>query len=362
MKPSSKYSLKSASSAVVLALLAGLPITASAASQTWNVVGDGNWDTTSSNWTGAGSTWSNGNDAYFTGAGGTVTIDPADPVFSASSLDVGKIDFTGSTGVYTLDNTGGVAVNISGAGIINPSGQTHIISSTGPITFSNSASAGSANISVSNLGDVTFGGSSTAGAAAITNDGNLYFTGSSQTGASTATIANGGILSLAGHTGTVTVGSLTNTGTFGSGIINTSSSTLALTNLTLNPSSNSLNFDLTGGVGNSGEITVSGAFTGSTGSHNTGITFTSAVPVAAGTYTLIDWSGASTTSVDFGDFLANPALFPPNLTAGSYLRLNPLNLSQLQLVAVPEPATFAMPLAACVGLLMLRRRTMRLVA
>jgi hypothetical protein len=322
MKNTSKTSTKLLSAVGAAVLLTGLPLTAAADPYDWtNASLNGTWDTTSANWTNTGSTWVNGNDAYFNGAGA------AETVIVGENLSINKLQIGGFLGdAYSFDNTGASTIDFTGLGIVNGGG-SHQIDNLGSINFLNSSS-----------------------------------------GAAGVTINNGGFVSLVGHTGSpVTLGTLNNTlgGGFG-GNVNTASTTLALSNLTLDssgPLSNTLNFDLTGGLGASGKITVGGVgsiFNGSSGSGGVNVTFTSVLPgpVAPGDYVLIDWTGATldgtVNDVSLSDFYTNPAAFGLlGLTGASNLQVVG---STLVFHAVPEPATFAMPLAACLGLVMLRRR------
>ena len=77
--------------------------------------------------------------------------------------------------------------------------------------------------------------------------------------------------------------------------------------------------------------------------------------VVPGTYTLIDWTGFSAPNVDINDFVLAGAL-PTGLSPSTHLEIQG---TTLVLVAVPEPATFVMPLVAALGMLWLRRRSAR---
>jgi hypothetical protein len=312
MKNTSKTSTKLLSAVGAAVLLTGLPLTAAAATDAWDNVPGGTWDLSAPNWNGGG-TWTNGNDAYFAGATQTVNI-------GADNLSIGSLNFGGDA--YSFNNDNAATIDFTGTGIVNAGG-THQISNFGSINFLNSS-----------------------------------------TGAAGVTINNGAFVSLVGHTGSpVTLGTLNNSYSGFGGNINTAKTTLALTDFTLDSSaalSNTLNFDLTGGVGASGQITVGSTFNGSTWAGpgaGVNVTFTSALPgpVAPGDYVLIDWTGAGTVSdVSLSDFYTNPASFGLlGLTGASNLQVVG---STLVFHAVPEPATFAMPLAACLGLVMLRRR------
>jgi hypothetical protein len=375
MKSSLKLSFASAATVLAVGIMTVLP-TSAHADYVWSV-GDGIWDTATSNWTGDGTEWANGpgSTAFFNG-GGTPTITIGE------SLDIGALQFGSSAGSYTFDNNSGYALDFTGAGISSATANAQLVSSNGVITFKNSASAGDSTILISSSGEVTFQNTATAGTSAIVNVGQLNFGGGSTAGAAaidnqggsvnfvgaasggTATLLNGGFLDLTASTaGTVTLTSLTNSSGGYSGAVLLGTNTLQLSGgLTLSGTAIPLNKDLLdfGLVtpGTSGEIKLTGGTFYGASTNGVEITLSSPGPVTAGTYTLIDWTGLTASGVDLGDFYLDPAQLPAlGLLPSTHLEIQG---QTLVLVAVPEPATFAMPLVGALGLIWLRRRNTRL--
>ena len=372
MKSSLKLLSTSISSVIALGLLTGLSTEAQAVNYIWDG-GSGTWDNGVTGMWNGGATWTNGitSVAQFTSSTGTVTI--------GSNLTIGALQFSGATTSYTFDNSGGNTLDFSGAGISSTTVSVQLISSTGAINFNNSSSAGDSTITVSNLGslnflgsstaggaslsinvgDVTFSGSSTAATSIIDNQGNLYFNGTSSGG--TATVSNGGNLVLSGNTsGLVTMGSLTNSSGGSAGGVVLGDNRLSLSGgLTLaSLPNNGLYFELNTPL-TSGNIKLTGgSFNGPTGTGQVLINLDDNVntgSVVPGTYTLIDWTGFSAPNVDINDFVLAGAL-PTGLSPSTHLEIQG---TTLVLVAVPEPATFVMPLVAALGMLWLRRRSAR---
>lgn len=321
------------------------------------------------NWDGGTSAWVAGGLAQFPNAGAAV-------VTIGDNLDIGTLDFnTAGSGPYTFNSTGGYTLDFTGAGIITSTANVQVVNSNGFINFNNSASAGNSTIQVSSSGEVHFLGTSSAGTAVITNSGGLlsFEGGSSAAGASidnsgilefhdtstggTANISNGGFLDISGNAGTVTIGALNNSSGGLAGAVILGLNKLQLTgDLTLSTiPQNLLDFTLdTPSTSGTISLTAGSNFFGSDDGQ-VDINLSALGPVAAGTYTLIDWTGSTATGVDLLDFgLTGP--LPAGLSGATLV----INGSQLQLVAVPEPATLAMPLVAALGMLWLRRRTARM--
>ncbi len=370
MNSSSKLLTTSISSILAIGLLAGAPSTAQAL--IWNDAGPTNvWSfgiPANNNWLPGNVDWVQGGAADFTGAGETVTI--------GTNLTIGSLNFIGA-GPYTLDNNTGSTIDFTGTGITATGSPGQVITSVGAINFKNSSSAGNSQITVTNAGDLTFQdtssagtaslainsgtvsfqGASSAGSAFIDNQGILEFSGSASSTA--ATVTNGGFFDISLNTsGTVTLGSLTNSSGGSSGGVVLGDTQLILSGgLTLGAfPGNLLDFELNT-PGTSGTILITGgAFTGAgTGEVNIGLSdLVSPGTITQGTYVLIDWTGFAAPGVDLADFVLGP--LPAGLTPASYLDIQG---STLVLIAVPEPATFAMPLVAALGMLWLRRRNAR---
>lgn len=367
MNPSHKHPFKSLTGAIALSLFVGSAVSAQAL--TWNG-GTGTWDNVTANWSGA-SVWVAGGLAEFPNTGAAI-------VTIGDNLDIGTLSFsTVNSGPYTFNNALGYTIDFTGSGISSATSNVQMINSNGIINFKNSASAGDSSIQISSNGAVNFLDTSSAGSSLITNSGQLTFQSGSTAGSATidnpgilefsgtasggtASISNGGFLDISGNTsGVVTIGSLSNSSGGISGAVILGQNELQIAgNLTLSTvAQNLLDFTLdtpttSGTISLSPGNTFFGANTG-----EVDINLSSIGLVTAGTYTLIDWTGSTATGVDLSDF----ALVGP-LPAGISGATLVINGSQLQLVAVPEPATMAMPLVAALGMLWLRRRTARATA
>lgn len=389
MKSSSKIPTPLAG-AIVLGILASFTPVASAANQIWYgsdaiLGGTGTWSAGGVGWDGipnGSGTWTDGNTAQFTAfqtgqTPGVVTI--------GSNLTISALEFSGAGTAYTFDNTAtGYSIDITGAGISSSGGagpQLFVNTNAGTVTFSNSATAGDSTITLTGAaGSLIFNDSASAGSAVINSQsGDTSFNGTSSLGTSTinnsgpsvlniwdnatatgATIANGGTLDLTFHNGPLTVATLANSFGGAGGDIVLGSNTLNIGGgLTLgNTSGQKIGYEMVGTGGNTGRITLLGgsSFTAPTSGQITiqidDLDGFNATPGT--TYTLIDWTlAASTSNLDIGDFLLSNGA--PNL-AGSYLEFQG---TTLVLVAVPEPATLAMPMMGVLGMMWLRRRTAR---
>ncbi len=400
----SLLSFKRVSALAVFGLMTGLPISAQALTWKLGVGGSGTWNETGgSDW--SGGSWVNGGDATFNVGSGTVIIGTF-----ATSLDIGTLDFTAGAGSYTFDNSpslpgagagSGTPINFNGAGITQAGAGTQIILSSGEVNFNNSASAGTSNIQLQTDNALKFNATSSGGTASITNyGGTLQLNGTSSTGG--LTISNGGTIDASLHTTGASLGNVTNITNggatpgvdFAGSIITASnqlnsSNALTVGNLTLsnaNPGTfgqNTLNFTLTNPNSGSTFIApfdpgnIAGTSLAKQGRIVLGAGNTFALPtsfdgtvtisltganVAEGTYTLIDWTAAGATATglnglnNLADFVLDTS-GTTNLAAASHLEIQG---NRLVLVAVPEPATFAMPIVACLGLLGLRRRASRM--
>ena len=126
--------------------------------------------------------WADGSVAHFLGSGGgTVTLANTSfetPVLSTTVVTAAGINFDPGANAFTIE-TAGSTLNISGAGIMNTSGNAQVILNDGSaqsgfiggtVNFSNSSTAG--NVTINNVsGFLVFQNMSTAGNATITNSG-----------------------------------------------------------------------------------------------------------------------------------------------------------------------------------------------
>ena len=338
--------------------------------------GTGVWDNDTANWNGGLATWPANGNAVFNGAGSAVTI--------GDNLEIGSLTLSATAGSYTFNNTVGAMMDFNGAGIATGSAASQTFNNTGIINFNAGASAGTATVSFDNQGDLTFSGAgatagsaqlansgnlnfesgSTAGSASINNLGNLLLSGSANGGS--ATVSNGSTFDISDASGTVTLGSLTNSAIYPGPQALNGAITLGLNTLqvsgpvslatTLGSGNNSLSFELDTPT-TSGAIALAGLLTGSA-SGMTDISLTSTGPVAAGAYVLLDWSAGSATGVELSDFTLTGPL-PAGVGPGSYLDI--IGGNQLALIAVPEPGAFALVMAGIVGMAVSRPRRTRTV-
>jgi len=313
MKTSLLLSFKRASALAAFGLLTGLPFSAHAATQTYG--GMNVWDVTNTNW---GGLWDNSGTgvALFNGVGENVVI--------GSDLNIGGMTF--STTGYVLDNNAAYTIALNG---------------------------------------------SSTGSALILNAGNITLNGASSTN-SGISIENGVFLDATGLTAAGSLGNVSTvlTGFPTQGQVSLGSQNLTVGNLTLSSGdpltvgNSTLSFSLatpstTGsiiiGTGSSFNA-PSGAFLGSVSIAVSGTN------ILAGTYTLVDWTAGSVAGLssptDVSDFVLGPINGSYNSNVSSAVL--EIQGNKLVLVAVPEPATVAMPLAACLGLLVLRRRASRM--
>ena len=102
----------------------------------------------------------------------------------SGNTSIGTIQLDTGAPAYSFDigPSGGVDVNIVGAGIVNKSTALSIANG-GRLNFSNASTAG--NAAIDNFADVTFNDSATAGNAFLTNRGRLFFFNSSTAGSAT---------------------------------------------------------------------------------------------------------------------------------------------------------------------------------
>lgn len=104
----------------------------------------------------------------------------------SGSVNIDGIVFSAGANQFSIGSGAGVTLAMSGAGITNNSGTTQNFALSGPLVFSNSATAGSL-VNINNAHIVTFGGSASAGSASITtsNQGSVTFNNSSTAGNAT---------------------------------------------------------------------------------------------------------------------------------------------------------------------------------
>lgn len=382
MKSSLKKPITTLTGLFAIGMIVGIATPAHAL--TWNG-GPGVWNNTNANWSGT-SVWAPGGLAQFPNSGAAI-------VTIGDNLNVGALQFnTVNSGPYTFSNSGGYTVDFTGAGISSATTNLQVINSNGAINFNNGSTAGDSSISIGNTGSVSFLNTSNAGTSNLTNSGSLTFANTSSasnsiidntgslvfdnasTGGTTA-ISNGGFLDITAHAGpagiglgggigSLSIGSLNNLSGGQAGAIILGQNQLQIGgNFSLaNIPQNSIDFTLNT-PGTSGNIKLTGgaltSFT-SSGAGKTDLLIEAANggngPVAAGTYTLIDWSGTNTVAPTTGDFVLGP------LPYGVYSETLVVNGSTLQLIVVPEPSSLVMPFAAVLGMVWLRRRAARMAA
>lgn len=282
----------------------------------WNLA-DGEWSTSPAIDT--NTLWTNGEDAFFTGStGGLVTI--------LDGISASTITFSGTPGVFTIDNGDSLTVTGTG-GITNSAASAQILLNHGLLQI--------------------------AGSASITPNAGI-------------SLSNGLSFDIAATTSpTVTLTSLTNSLDGSPGQVAVGRNNLELTNFTMSTVAGD---DLAFVIGNvtpalsTARITVSGGvFSDPNSATKTTINFTSGGPVQAGTYDLINFAGAtSVTGFNLSDANIDFQLgaLPENVAVATLKYDNTGTI--LQLVAVPEPSTLMMPMAAVLGMAWLRRRTARM--
>lgn len=345
--------------------------------------------------TGSGSkvAYDNASDVQFQGGPTGAT---ANVTFGSDNLTIPSLTFTAGAGTYNFTNPNSDIIAITGGGIINASANTQSFDIGGnpgfggQLNFSNSATIG-ANVSIidsTNNSLVNFGDSSSAGAASISgisslnfNDGSsagaaaigvtsgniVNFNNTSDAGSSTINIGSGGTVrfndTATGGTATVNVNAtdgaldvsqtaaplgvtLDSLNTSGQVILGATKLTLTTT-LTLN-SGSALNIDL-GAV--SGAIDTANVTGGPTGS--TLLNLTAVAGLAPGTYSIINFG--TETGVDAADFTLGDI---SSLTAAGYTATVTVDGDSVDvnLTAVPEVSSFAMPIAGAAALLWFRRR------
>jgi autotransporter-associated beta strand protein len=171
------------------ALLASTALVAvtmpASAQQVW--IGAGQDFNAASNWSGPAAVPDTGSTAVFTNNGASTSV-----VLSVTRSPDG-FTFNAGAPTYTIGLGTGGQLNMSGAGIVNNSGnaQIFLIAPSAQIDFVGSSSAG--NATIRNLG------------------GNLIFSQTSSGG--TAAIENSGSLGLRTTTGSISIGSLSGSGT-----------------------------------------------------------------------------------------------------------------------------------------------------
>jgi len=239
--------------------------------------------------------------------------------------------------VGALEGSGNLSLNKSS----NGAAVTYSFGQNNRSTTYSGALSGSGGVIKAGTGTMTLSGSSTYTGATQVNAGTLLVNGALGN-TSAVTVASGATLGGSGSVGGPTT--LASGGTL-------AADSLTFTNgVTLN-SGAVLGFDL----GTSSDlVTVSGGTLTGPASGAVTINLANAGGFTAATYTLFDFSGATTSSFDASDFTLGS-------TISGYTYQLSLSGSTLQLVAtasaVPEPGTAAAILGACAtALVALRRR------
>lgn len=329
--------------------------------------------------------WTNNQAAIFQGSsGGAVTV--------PSAISVGALQFAATAGAFVFTIPG--SVDFTGAGISSDStNDQHLNFQATLLSFSGNASAGSgsqgARIHLSLGGVTTFADTSTAGDATITNNSEMHFANQSSAGTSTLTntgllifeanatsgaaaITNQGQLTLqdgaynfaAASFVNATNGSLDVSGVTTAGgavlgaltagadsqlVLGTNRLTAGALNLT---DGGDLAFDL--GASATGNIVVSNSILGNSTAGGLRISIYDTGGLVAGqSFTLIDWTGASSVlDLQSTDFALQPL---PNGFTGSLK----FDGSKLVLDVLPEPGALLTTLVGAVSFLSRRPRRPR---
>jgi T5SS/PEP-CTERM-associated repeat protein/autotransporter-associated beta strand protein len=209
------------------------PFQARSATETWNPGGagggNGTWNTVTGDWDSA-QTWTNGNDALFSGSGGTVIV--VDPI--ANSLTFS------ATGPYLLES-----------GTLTLTGSDVTVNSDATIASAIYSTAGLLKMGAATL---TLTGSSNFGSATLDDElGTLAIQGGGGVSGSNGYIANN-----AGSSGTVTVSGSGSTWTPGYELLvgGSGSGTLEISN---GGAVSTAEVDMGGNAGSSGTVTVTGS-------------------------------------------------------------------------------------------------------
>ncbi len=110
---------KTAITIAAVSLLTLVAVNAFAADVTWNVAGDGDWDTTTANWTGVGGLYADGDNVTFdNAAGGTITVLGMSP----ASTTVNAADGVVYTFVTEVPTVAGADSILTGALVKNGAG------------------------------------------------------------------------------------------------------------------------------------------------------------------------------------------------------------------------------------------------
>ena len=261
---------------------------ASAASLYWdpgqtatqNTGGNGNWDTNETFWyngaTDIAWTNANGDDAYFSGSGGAVTL--------TNSIFAGDIFFTNATGNYTISDLTGAEV-LTVAGVVDTGGTTDTISSplSGTLTkngdgtlilTTNNASLTSVTVNQGALQVATPSALGT-GTITVTNNGSLELNPSAA-----ITLANPFAISGTGVNGEGALRNLT-----GQTVTHTGLITFETTNVVLGGPSGV--YDMEGGISTPSGVNANATFTGGDTFRISYNTTSKAVNLNAGSITII---------------------------------------------------------------------------
>jgi T5SS/PEP-CTERM-associated repeat protein len=304
---------------LVSVFLLSAPFDARSATETWNPAGgggNGTWDTVTDNWNPGQTIWTNGNDALFSGTGGTVTVVSPSAnslTFSASgpyTLQGGTLAL-GGPGIVVNSNatisstiTSGDGLEITGSSVLTLTGSTNLqggwpleIDASGVVINGGGAIYGTGAIYISDTATAV----STVTVSGIGTSWRGYIMDLGEYGNGTLNVLNGATVndyggayvgSNAGSIGTLTVSGSGSTWTGDSlilgGYYNNGTGNLLITN-------GGAVYDPSGSVGNYNRSECTATVSG------TGSVWQNSVALSIGPGTLLISDGGQVFSNSYGD-------------------------------------------------------------
>lgn len=277
-----------------------LPVAAAGNMLTWNLPGDGTWNTIDPNFRLPDNTpiaFASGDAVTFDqSTGGTITIDAAGVAPSSTTVSA-------SSGTYTF--TGGP---ITSGTLVKSGGGTLTLASPNTYADGTTLSAGTLNVNAAGaLGTGTFTVTNTAtldntsGTAvslsnAVALNGNLIYTGSSATTLSGAVVVASGSPDIAVNAGTLTLSGAVSGGALtksGAGTLALSNTTNSYAGLTVNGGT----VQTASSLSLSGQTTLNGGTLRFTGSFTSNSSRTYVMGTGGGTFNIISTSVAINTAI-----------------------------------------------------------------